>query len=615
MTIVLTKEGIDITVKPNGKSSYPGIILLPKAAWDASGFGHIEARVTNNGVKPIRANLRVDNAGPWQENPWSANVLTIKPGATTIVPVIFGYQYDKAGWPLNPAAITQVMILVGKSDVEQKLHVEQIQAAGPTGEKPYVDPSTVAVRPTGGVLLGGSAVSIDGAKQIIAKAGGKGALGVDGKSIQVDFAGGPAEETVLFKPATGLWNLNQQLQVRVRVKNTGSSAVKPAVRLESRGGLAPVVTASAPVAPGAEEEFVVPFAPTVPWVIAPHPDEEMNKEFKKEFSDPVPGTGSRYTSNSTTGISFVQEKGAGAASYLVTSIVADMPKVETPAWLGQRPPVPGEWTKTFDDHFAGSSINLHSWNIYTHDAWHLGASTHYSKDNLIVKDGELALRVEKKRGHHNDNPNYPENDYQTGYADTKGKWTQRYGYFEARMKLPTAPNMFLAFWLMPDRGINFKGGDRGSTKDGGMEYDIMETLSIWGPWRHDFGMHWDDYAKYHKSNGMFTSYCPPDKDGFITVGMLWTPGALVNYDNGKEAARWESPRVGNTQEYLILDHITGGWESEPLDDKQLPADFVVDYIRVWQRKDLASPEDGPKPNEGGPLAPGQTQAPYTAAAK
>ena len=43
-----------------------------------------------------------------------------------------------------------------------------------------------------------------------------------------------------------------------------------------------------------------------------------------------------------------------------------------------------------------------------------------------------------------------------------------------------------------------------------------------------------------------------------------------------------------------------------MDDAQLPSDFVFDYIRAWQRKDLASPEDGPKPNEGGPLAPGVT---------
>ena len=33
----------------------------------------------------------------------------------------------------------------------------------------------------------------------------------------------------------------------------------------------------------------------------------------------------------------------------------------------------------------------------------------------------------------------------------------------------------------------------------------------------------------------------------------------------------------------------------PLDDPaRLPDDFVIDYVRVWQRKDLASEADGPR---------------------
>jgi beta-glucanase (GH16 family) len=172
--------------------------------------------------------------------------------------------------------------------------------------------------------------------------------------------------------------------------------------------------------------------------------------------------------------------------------------------------------------------------------------------------------------------------------------------------------MFPAFWLMPDRGIDTPAGQWGktnartSTKDGGMEFDIIEMLTLWGPNRGDFGMHWDDYNKYHKSIMMSSAYMHPDKDGFVTIGMLWTPGLVVRYTNGKEAARWESPRIGSIQEYIILTMISGGWESEPMDDAQLPSDFTLDYIRVWQRKDLATPEDGPKPNEGGPLAPGVT---------
>jgi hypothetical protein len=33
---------------------------------------------------------------------------------------------------------------------------------------------------------------------------------------------------------------------------------------------------------------------------------------------------------------------------------------------------------------------------------------------------------------------------------------------------------------------------------------------------------------------------------------------------------------------------SGGWDNSPLDDGRLPDDFVIDYVRVWQRKDLAN---------------------------
>ncbi len=607
----VNRNGIDVTVQPNGKSGFPGVIITPPKPWDASGFGHVEVRISNNGTKLFRANLRLDNEGPWQENRWSANIQTIKPGESAVVSTIFGYQYGKAGYALKPEAISSATIFIGKSDVEQKMRIESLIAAGPAGEKPYVDPNTVAVKPPGGVIFDAS-TPVDAAKQLVAR-GAKAGTGPDGRSLQIEIPAGVSNASVLFRPASGMWNLNQHLQVRVRLKNTGPSDITPAVRLESRGnGVSDTIAAQSPIKPGTEGEIVVLFAAAVPWKIPVIEPDQSNYDLKKEWAENVPGTGTTYKSNVTSGIAFLP--GSGPQNFIVTSIVADMPpRPELPAWLGKKPPVDGDWVQTLDENFDGDTINSKLWNIYTEKEWHLGAQTHYSKDNVIVKDGKLSLRVEKKRGHHNDNPDYVANDYATGYADTFGKWTQRYGYFEARLKMPAAPSMFPAFWLMPDRGIDTPAGqwgkaaERTSTKDGGMEFDIMETLSIWGPNRHDFGMHWDGYMKHHKSTGMFTAYVQPDQDGFITVGMLWTPSLVIMYDNGKEAARWESPRIANTQEYIILTMLTGGWESEPMDDAQLPSDFVLDYIRVWQRKDLASPEDGPKPNEGGPLAPGITQ--------
>ena len=123
---------------------------------------------------------------------------------------------------------------------------------------------------------------------------------------------------------------------------------------------------------------------------------------------------------------------------------------------------------------------------------------------------------------------------------------QRYGYFEARVKLPTAPGLWPTFWLMPDRGAaagpQWKRQDTGN---GGMEFDIMEHLTRWGPYRYNIALHWDGYGKEHKAVGSATNYVQADKDGFITSGLLWTPGSAVFYCNGRELWRWEDPRVSN----------------------------------------------------------------------
>ena len=83
-------------------------------------------------------------------------------------------------------------------------------------------------------------------------------------------------------------------------------------------------------------------------------------------------------------------------------------------------------------------------------------------------------------------------------------------------------------------------------------------------------------------------------------GLLWTPGVAVIYNNGKEIFRWENARVSDVQSYLMYDMVSGGWANTRLEDSQLPDDFYIDYVRVWQRMDLASPADGPKPNTGNP---------------
>ena len=604
---------VAVTIKA-GTPAYSGAYFMPAEGtpWDLSAYGHIEASVTNTGAKKIAIAMNVENEGDWHTGPWNVEMITMEPGQTVTAKVVFGCSFGfRPAFALNTAAVRRVYFFMAKTDEDVTFRVEGLQAAGTPDEKsriaaaaaPKADPSLTAVKPPQGVVFGPE-TQVDPATQFAAKGGAQGALADGGKALQLDFPAAK-EGTVTFKPASGLWNLNEALQVTVKVKNTGTTPVLPEVCVESfrYGGPTPFVAAAAPLAPNDEAEIVVPFTAAVPFRGIEDPDQE-SPAVKKSWGG-QPGTGTAYRSNATSGVSVRVKGSPGDKRLQVLSITAGLPGLDLPAWLGQKPPVEGDWVQTLDEHFPGDSLDYKRWNVHTWGPMPTDKRVHATKDNVIVKGGQMTLRIEKKPGHTNDDPSTGVTDYATGYADTFGKWTQRYGYFEARVRLPKQPCIWTAFWLMPDRGAKFNHvgtrsfvGNRGYTEGSGMEFDIIESLSIWGNQAYNIAMHWDGYGATHKAVGTGYNYAQADKDGFLVAGLLWTPGEAVYYVNGRETARWKSPRISDVPCYILFDTVTGGWQTEPLDDAQLPSDYVVDYVRAWQRKDLASPEDGPQPNKG-----------------
>jgi beta-glucanase (GH16 family) len=581
------KESVAVTVE-GGSAGYPGITIKPESGkyWDLSPFGHIEAGVTNTGDAPLSINMAVDGA-TWELR--NTETVNVKPGERKVIKVFFGYQYGyQPGAEVKPATISSVLFFLGKSGAPRSFRIDSLQASGPAGEKPPVDPNSVQVVPDHGVIVG-RGVTLDIPKQVDTY-GAKVSPAPDG-GLAIAFDGGK-DESVRIKPPQGSWNLSRANQVRVNIKNTGQQPVTPTIVM------GPIKVASdAPVAPGADAEIVLSFIPNVPGVGAP---------MKGLFNGLLPGTGTSFESDKVKSLSIYSDKTTGARSLLVTSIVADVGIDELPAWLGKKPPVDGDWSLTFDEGFDSHAIDYSRWNIYGNNFW--DKRTHFSKDNAVLRDGDMVFHYEKKTGFHNDDPSAKQTDYACGFLCTYGKWTQRYGYFEARMKLPKAPGLWPAFWLMPDRGkAAGEQWKRSSTAklptdtgSGGMEFDIMEFLSGWGVYRFNVALHIDGYEKDHKSVGSQNTYVRPDKDGYITTGLLWTPGVAVVYNNGREVFRWENPRVSDVQSYIMFDMVSGGWANTRLDDSKLPDDFRIDYVRAWQRKDLASPADGPKPNSGDP---------------
>ena len=587
-TIAVDKTGIALTF-PGSPADYPGVMITPATgkAWDLSPFGHIEAKVTNTGDKPMGINLRVDGES-WKVT--NTESVTVKPGESKVLKVIFGYQFGfKEGPAVKSATISELLFFLSKSDRPRSFRIEDLQAAGAAGEKPPLDPNAVVTKPENGVILG-KGVAFDVAKQVEA-GGAQVSAGPEG-TLAVNFAGGK-EETLKIKPVMGAWNLTEANQIRVAFKNVGHQAVTPTVVVGPAK-----VPASAPIEPGAAMVIAVSFIPAVSGVGV--------KELKGMYNGLMSGTGTGFESEKVKGFSILSDKTPGPKSLLITSIIADAITEKVPEWVGKKPPVDGDWVQTFAEEFDGPALDYKKWNIYGNNYW--DGRTHFSKDNAILKNGKMIFHYEKKTGRHNDAENGKQTDYACGFLCTYGKWTQRYGYFESRMKLPKASGLWPAFWLMPDRGKalgeQWKRASTGKlatdTGAGGAEFDIMEFLSGWGRSRFNVALHMDGYGKEHKSVGSQNNYVRADQDGYITTGLLWTPGVAVIYNNGKEIFRWENARVSDVQSYLMYDMVSGGWANTRLEDSQLPDDFYIDYVRVWQRKDLASPADGPKPNTGNP---------------
>jgi len=258
-----------------------------------------------------------------------------------------------------------------------------------------------------------------------------------------------------------------------------------------------------------------------------------------------------------------------------------------PVWLGSRPPMEGEWTQTFNENFESNTLDDKLWTPSNREKTY-GKVYLYTPDCVSVADGNLLLTVKKQT--------VEGWEYVSGQIDGFGKWTQTYGYFEARMKWPDTMGLFPAFWLMPDRDIHGPTDqqsiwNRNSTKWRGMEFDIMEHIAAWGPGRYNVATHWDGYGDLHKFAGNEHLYYGPTPDGWHVFGMLWEPGKVTWYCDGIKKAEWTNDRVGSIPVHFILSAQIGGWglaeDQKKPSPENLPASVEVDYVRAWQRRDLA----------------------------
>ena len=193
-------------------------------------------------------------------------------------------------------------------------------------------------------------------------------------------------------------------------------------------------------------------------------------------------------------------------------------------------------------------------------------------ENIQVKDGMLQITAK--------NESYKGSQYTSAKILTKGLFEQKYGRFEARIKMPYGQGMWPAFWLLgansdtdtwPKCGeidvMEFKGqeptivhgtvhgpgysGSNPITKSYDLVNDRFDTSF------HVFGIEWGEkYINFYVDDVLYNQITPD-----------------------KVTGEW----VYDHPFYIILNFAVGGnYVGSPNSETIFPQTMLVDYVRVYQ---------------------------------
>lgn len=244
----------------------------------------------------------------------------------------------------------------------------------------------------------------------------------------------------------------------------------------------------------------------------------------------------------------------------------------------------GDWFLVFRDEFDGTAVDPLRWtDCYW---WAVDGCTNlgnselqwYLPEQRTVTDGSLVLRAQRESVTTPDGTYaYRSGMVTTGRTeddpDAAPRFAFTYGFVEVRARVPTGAGLWPAVWLLP------------ASHESRPEIDIMESL---GNRAHVVEMHLHTID----ADGERVSYGAEREDlglasGWHTYAVDWRPEAVVWLVDGIEAWRVET-NVPAEALYLLLNLAVGGeWAGPPDAGTEFPADFEVDYVRIWQPDDAA----------------------------
>lgn len=241
---------------------------------------------------------------------------------------------------------------------------------------------------------------------------------------------------------------------------------------------------------------------------------------------------------------------------------------------------PLQWTLSFSDEFNGSGLPDESkWDIPEYNRRNNpdGPDGLWKRGYAYQENGNLVIKVDRIPNSNNDKDPY---DYAVGAIRTANKFTQRFGKFEMRAKLPQKQGWWVAFWMMQ--------GHQGSIGNGGVDGSEVDIMEAWG-WtdRINHAIHWDGYEAHHKEVSA-TEKVQGIREGYHTYTLEWYPDRYEIFIDG--VLKWRTTGGGVclhpgyikvTGEISTLPWATNNlWSLDP-GGVEYPDYFLVDYVRVY----------------------------------
>jgi beta-glucanase (GH16 family) len=162
---------------------------------------------------------------------------------------------------------------------------------------------------------------------------------------------------------------------------------------------------------------------------------------------------------------------------------------------------------------------------------------------------------------------------------TKGAVALRHGRVEARIQVPAGRGMWPAFWML-GTDIDAVGWPECG------EIDVMEVVGSEPRTVHGT-LHGPGYAGVEHGIGTAHDTGEPLADGFHVYGVDWRPGRVTWLLDGEPYATLEPADVPagawrcENEFYLLLNLAIGGpWPGNEVEEPQLPASMLVDWVRV-----------------------------------